>query len=397
MGSTLGDELRLATNLQSKVIAISLKDRASAIPGGHIANAAYWYDVPTGHFVTSTYYMQALPAWATAFNQSTIAKSYCGKAWQALPETPEAGGRTLKAFTLGANENCPDGDFLLWLDSTPFMNQIELNFALEAIGGEKLGQGPMTDLLALSLSVNDTIGHGYGTYSAEVADTTLRTDHYLDDFFRSLDQAVGLKNVWIALSADHGTAPSLKFSREHRLSGPAAQPFAIGAAVEQALSEALGPGPWIQDLDECYISLNRSTLQARRADLAKAQEIAAQAAASVPGIRAAFARSRLVGGPLPESPLARKASNSFNEKRSGDVFMIFEPYSVVLPAGTVATHGSPWSYDAQVPLVLWGSAFKPGTYAIPCEPIDLAPTLAAALGLAQPSGAQGRPLSIALK
>ena len=403
MGSTLGDELRLATGFQSKVVAISLKDRASIMPGGHTANAAYWYDAASGHFVTSTYYMQALPSWVAASNQSLPAKAYCGKSWQALPETPGAGGQVLKQFTPGLLARpCPDSQFLGWLNATPYMTEIELSFALEAVKQERLGQGATTDLLALSLSENDYIGHGYGPYSVEVADVTIRTDRYLADFFNSLDRLVGLDNVWIAFSSDHGVAPTPAFSVEHHLSGPAAAPLAVGAAVEDALSKAFGAGPWVEDVDEFYINLNRFTLQKRGADLAKAEAIAAEAAASVPGVRAAFTHTQLtqlqlLQGSLLYSPIMRKASNSFNEQRSGDVFMVQEPFAVTIPPGTGSNHGAPWNYDAQVPLILWGSVFKPGTYAVPCEPIDLAPTLAVALGLTQPSGAQGRPLSIALK
>ncbi len=397
MGDTLGDELRLASDFQSKVIAISLKDRAAAIPGGHTANAAYWYDAPTGHFVTSTYYMPALPHWVTAFDAAPPAKAYCGKAWEALPETPGVGGKILKQFSPNGSEACPDSKFIGWLQATPYMNQIELNFALEAVKNERLGQGPSTDLLAISLSVNDYIGHGYGPYSPEIADTTLRTDRYLADFLKSLDQLVGLDNVWIALSADHGVAPTPKFSVEHHLSGPKAPPLAVDAAVEQALSKAFGQDRWVQDVDEFYISLNSLTLEKHHADVAKAEQIAAEAASSVPGIRAAFTRTQLIGGPLPYSPLALKASNSFNEKRSGDVFLVPDPYAATLPPGSTSEHGAPWNYDSQVPLVLWGKAFRPGTYAVPCQPIDLAPTLAAALGLTQPSGAQGQPLSQALR
>lgn len=151
------------------------------------------------------------------------------------------------------------------------------------------------------------------------------------------------------------------------------------------------------DVDEFSISLNALTLARHKVDPAQAQEIAAHAASSVPGIRAAFTRTQLIEGPLPDSPLARKASNSFNEKRSGDVFLVPDPYAATLPPARTSEHGAPWNYDAQVPLILWGNAFKPGTYANPCQPIDLAPTLAVALQLTQPSGAQGSPLVVALR
>ncbi len=396
-GSTLGDELRLASGFASKVIAVSLKDRAAVVPGGHTANAAYWYDARTGHFVTSTYYMQNVPDWVAHFNRTPPAQAYCGKAWQGLPETPGGEGKTLSAFESAPGAPCPNPKFLTWLGDTPFMNEIELNFAQQALQSEHLGQGPATDLLAISLSVNDYIGHAYGPYSPEVADITLRTDRYLSKFFKDLDQIVGLENVWITLSADHGVAPNPYFIKSHHLGQGNASLAGAKAAVDEALSKEFGQDQWVEYMDEFSIYLNRATLKKHELNLGRAEFAAAEAAATLPGVRAAFTRSQLATGNLPDSPLARKASNSFNSKRSGDVFLILDPYAVPVTGATETTHGSPWNYDAQVPLVFWGAAFKPGTYADSTQPIDLAPTIAVALGLAQPSGAQGNALVEALK
>lgn len=396
IGSTLGDELRAADNFQSKVISISLKDRGAILPGGHTANAAYWYDGRTGHFVTSTYYMPSLPSWAAQFNDQVPAKAYCGKSWQALPGTPGAAGLTLKE-ALPANEPCPGPKFLSWVQRTPFMNEIELNFAREAIKDEHLGQGSATDLLAVSLSINDYIGHEFGPYSPQVSDTTLRTDRYLADFFADLDRVVGLDNIWIALSADHGVAPNPRFIREHNLGMGSRSDAAILPAVEHALSKAFGEDHWTESAHGFYIYLNLATLEKHHVDRSKAEAAAAEAALTVPGIEAAFTRTQFLTGSLPDSPLARKAAHSFNPQRSGDVFLVVDPYAVRSDSDISTSHGSPWSYDAQVPLILWGSAFKPGRYTTPCQPIDFAATLAVALGLTQPSGSQGRPLTEALK
>jgi predicted AlkP superfamily pyrophosphatase or phosphodiesterase len=395
--STLGDELRLATNFRAKSVSISVKDRAAVLMGGRTPSAAYWYDVGSGRFVTSTYYMPTLPAWVDKFNQQTPTKPYCGQKWQALAETPRAGGKTLSEFEPSPGETCPDPKFLGWLENTPFMNQMELAFATDAIRSERLGQGPETDLLTLSLSVNDYIGHEYGPYSEEVADTTIRTDRYLATFFDDLDKQVGLDNVWIAFSADHGVAPSPDFIQEHKLGIGMAQPAAIRSAAESALTRAFGPGPWIEDEDETYLFLNRDTLKKRNVPESKAEEVAAEAAAAQADVAAAFTRTQFLTGSLPNSPLAHKAANSFNSKRSGDVFLVFMPYAVPSSTATGTTHGTPWNYDAQVPLIFWGSAFKPGFYPNACQPIDLVATLAAVLGLTQPSGAQGTPLVMSLK
>ncbi len=394
--STIGDELRMATGFESKVIAISLKDRASIMPGGHLANAAYWYDPKTGRFVTSTYYLAKLPDWVAAFNAELPTKAYCGQDWRALPETPGANREIFRKFAPAPGEPCPDERFTEWLDNTPVMNEIELNFALAAIRGEHLGSGPGTDLLAVSLSVNDYVGHAYGPYSEQVADTTLRTDRYLAEFFHRLDQTIGLSHVWITLSADHGVAPNPRYIRQHHLGMGNFPVDVLEQRVNEALNQVFGQDHWVDKFGEFYISLDRNTLKKHGLDLTKAAEVAAQAAASSPGVRAAFTRQQFLTGALPHTDLARKAAHSFNPQRSGDVFLILEPYAVPVTGETGTTHGSPWNYDAQVPLVLWGSAFKPGIYAAAVQPIDLAPTLAAALGISQPSGAQGRPLTQAL-
>jgi hypothetical protein len=176
-----------------------------------------------------------------------------------------------------------------------------------------------------------------------------------------------------------------------------AHPAAIRGAAEKALTAAFGPGPWIEAEDEAYLFLNRETLRKQNVPEAKAEEVAAEAAASQPDVAAAFTRTQFLTGTLPNTPIGRKAANSFNPKRSGDVFLVFMPYAVPSSSATGTTHGTPWNYDAQVPLIFWGSAFKAGFYATPCQPIDLVATLAAVLGLTQPSGAQGTPLTPSLK
>ncbi len=398
IGSTISDELRFASDFQSKVVSIALKDRGAILPGGHAANAAYWYDVNTGHFISSTYYMQGLPPWVNEFNSRSPAKAFCRKPWQALPETPGAGGRIFEEFKPEGNEVCPNPRFLEWLEHTPTVTTIQLDFVREAIKNERLGQGPGTDLIAVSISANDYIGHTYGPYSPEVADATLRTDRYLADLFNDLDRMVGLDKVWIAFSADHGVAPTYPFIQEHHLATVNVRPSDINAAIERALSQAFGPDRWVEEGGgHLNFYLNQEALNRHRIGASKAEAVAAAAAASVPGVTAVYTRGQLLRGNLPESPLTRKVLHSFNPLRSGDIFVVLAPYAIPTRGEKTTTHGSPWNYDAQVPLILWGSAFRPGTYSSPCQPIDLAPTLAAAMELTQPSSAQGRPLSEALR
>lgn len=397
IGDTFPDELRLATDFKSRVISISLKDRGAIIPGGHMANAAYWYDVATGHFVSSTYYLQELPPWVERFNAQAPASAYCDKSWQALPETPGADGKILEQSGLARNEPCPNRRFLEWLNSTPFMSEIQLKFAEQAIQEEHLGQGPATDLLALSLSENDHVGHQFGPYSPEVADMTIRTDHDLASFFEYLDRTVGLDNVWITLSADHGVAPSPRFIEEHHLGAGRADLAAIAASVNKALSVEFGAGDWIEGSAGFQLYLDHSALKKQGISPGRAEFVAADAAAELPQVAAAFTRSQIMTGNIPNTPVARKIANSYNSQRSGDIYLVLMPYAVPVQSRAGTTHGSPWNYDSQVPLILWGAAFRPGTYRNRVQPIDLPATLAAAMGIGQPSGAQGRPLGEALR
>ena len=395
LGSTIGDELRLASDFQSKVVTVALKDRAAILPGGHTANAAFWYDSGAGGFVSSDYYMSSLPAWVVQFNQDSPVRDYCGKSWQALPETPGAAGQVFSAPA--ADQPCPGDRYLAWLDGTPFMNDVELKFALQAIKNEHLGEDDVTDLLVVGLSVNDYIGHRFGPYSPQVADTTLRTDRSLAAFFTQLDQLVGLKNVWVALSADHGVAPTPAFIKEHRLGLGSIDRGAVKQAIDAALTSAYGQGNWVESVAADCIYLNEDALAKRHVSIATAEDLVAQAAMSVAGVRVAFTRTQLMKGEVPNSPLGRKVANSFMPGRAGNVFVVLEPYTMAGVPETQTNHGTPWNYDAQVPLILWGSAFEPGVYAGPCEPIDLVATLAAAMRLAQPSGTQGRPLTSAMR
>jgi predicted AlkP superfamily pyrophosphatase or phosphodiesterase len=397
VGSTIGDELRMATGFESRVFAAALKDRSAVVMGGHLANAAYWLDLETGRFVTSDYYASALPAWVEEFNAKSPTAAYCGKDWLALSETPGAAGKVLQPSGTTQGAPCPDRNFHEWLRKTPFMAELELAFAAELAERERLGKGPATDLLGVSVGSIDYIGHAFGPYSAEMADTILRTDRLLADFFARLDRLVGLENTWIILTADHGAPPTPQFAREHRLSEIGPLMKAIPEHLEKFLSAKVGAGPWVASFDGFTLNLNRATLARHKLDAARAAEMAAEALKAMPGIHTVFRREELQNGKLPRTPVARKAANSFHARRSGDLLIIPEPFAVPSESETETMHGSPWTYDTHVPLILWGSAFKPGTYVTPCKVIDLVPTLTAPLGVSLPAGSEGRPLSPALK
>jgi predicted AlkP superfamily pyrophosphatase or phosphodiesterase len=206
LSDTIGDELKLATDGLARVFTVSLKDRAAVLPGGFSANGAFWIDHATGAWVSSTFYMQQLPAWAQKFNAAGKADAYWNREWK------DAGGNVLRKTT---REAAPD--FYETVGATPFANDYELDFARELITQEKLGEGPATDLLSISLSAPDILGHKKGPNSPEVKAMVLALDRQLADFFSFLGQRVGLANVWIVLSADHGISPVPAYAANFRL------------------------------------------------------------------------------------------------------------------------------------------------------------------------------------
>src|SRR5258707_7642510 len=198
LAGTLGDELRAATQGKARVFAISLKDRASILPGGFASNGSYWIDAKSGQWITSSYYRSDLPKWAQDFNDNKRADKYLNREWK------DADGNVLRTTNPEAGK---PADFYRLVGSTPFANDYEFEFARELITYEKLATGPATDLLAISLSANDILGHQVGPDAPEMQAMALALDRQLADFFNFLGHQVGLANVWIALSADHGVSP----------------------------------------------------------------------------------------------------------------------------------------------------------------------------------------------
>ncbi len=398
--TTLGDEIRLATQGHSRVYGISLKDRAAILPPGQSANGAFWIDNSSGQFITSTYYMEHLPEWARAFNSS-------GRIAQAAREAKVEG--TTEFYDL--------------VGHTPAANSYELDFAKALITAEKLGQGATTDLITISLSANDSIGHQFGPDSDLARQMALSLDHDLDAFFAWLDKSIGLKNVWLALTADHGVAP---------VPGEAAKLGINSAAVNlrtvyddinarlnaryspQAKTDYLMPGPELP-----YVVLNRHAFQAAGLDEKAAEETLAallpEAVAALapkpdealpaqhrqpptPQVAGVYTRLQLANGELPPSEWGRLLAHSYTQHGNWYVMMILNSYQL---EGASAFHGtthfSPWSYDRHVPLAFYGAPFLPGEYHERVAPVDLAVTFASLAGVNQPSAAVGRVLTEALK
>ena len=364
LGDTLGDELKLATQGNARVFAISLKDRAAILPGGYAANGAYWIDPQTGTWITSTYYRPDLPKWVQDFNSSRPAK-FWDRDWK------DSQGVVLGSTAHRKNGNGSDAGFYEVVGSTGFGNEYELDFAKELVVYENVGRGPATDLLAISLSPNDNLGHAVGPDTPQMAQMALDLDRQLADFFNFLGHQVGLANVWIALSADHGVSTLPDAVKKQHI--PAAN---LGASkLEEQINAALTakfssghPSHYIK-LDYPDAWLDQDAFGAAHVR-EKDAETAVGEAMKQAGLRDYYTKSQLAEGEAPDTPLGHKYLNSYSPVGSWYVLGVPDFYTVGPAKGT--DHASPYNYDTHVPLAIYGLPFRAGTYRGHAEPIDLA-------------------------
>jgi predicted AlkP superfamily pyrophosphatase or phosphodiesterase len=379
--STLGDQLKMDGRAPSRVVGVSLKDRAAILPAGHMADGAYWFDSGTGNFVSSTFYFPALPAWVEAFNGKRVPDSYAGKIWATLD--------TEKPISILASD--PGRTLYEGIYNSGYGNDLLESFAEAALDGEKLGQHDGTDVLTVSFSSVDAVGHRRGPDSMEIRDMCLRTDKSIGALLDAIDKRVGLANALVLFTADHGVAPVPEVNQARRMPGGR-----LGATVRPMLDAALaakyGPGRWVlASLDES-IYLDRALIEQKRLRLEDVEETAAKALLTVPHVERVFTSEDLRKGRVPADPVAQRVAKGFHERRAGDLFLVFEAYWLNGSNTSGTTHGMPYSYDAHVPLIFFGPAVKPGRYYSNVAIYDVAPTLAALLQIEPPSGAFGRVL-----
>lgn len=408
IGTTIGDQMQMANNYQSKVVALSLKDRAAILPGGHRPNGAYWFNGLSGDFMTSDYYFKELPAWVKKFNATAKADNYFGAKWERLlpaaayqramaahiPEQQRVVGEDFP-YTINGGEEKPGPKFYAAFEATPFAAQYLADFAKAAIDGEALGADAHTDLLAVSFSSPDLTGHYYGPDSQEIEDTYLRLDRTLADLLQFIDRRVGLQNTIIAMTADHGVAPIPKLMESRGFDAQTIERKKIDDAVNQALKARFGGDRWLMGFVNEQLFLNRKQMAELKADPAEVERVAADAALTINGIANAFTRTQIIEGRMPAGALARRVMNGYQRARGGDVWIITKPLWFIAE-GVATTHGSPYHYDTHVPVILFGAGVKAGRYAAESTPSDIAPTIAALLGIEAPSNSVGRVLVEAL-
>ena len=390
--STVGDEMKMASRSPKgspgapRVLGLSLKDRSAIMPVGRGADAAYWWDTKTGNFVTSTYYLRELPPWVRAFNDQKSPDTYAGRAWTLLarPET------SVKQMPADRTTALYDGIY-----GSPFGNEILGSFADAALTAEQLGQRGATDLLSVSFSSNDSVGHTLGPDSPEVRDIAVKTDRAIGRLLSRVDRLVGLQHVLVVLTADHGVAPVPEFAKQMGLNAGRMTSNQLFGPIQTALETRYGQGKWVLATAGSSPYLNYELMAKLRLDPAEVRQTAAEAAVAVPHVARVYTRDQLQRGQVSSDRIAQRVLRGFNAQRSGDLEIILEPYWMRQATGT--THGTPYNYDAHIPLILMGARIKPGEYSDHVALNDLAPTIATLLSVEIPAGSSGRVLTEALR
>ena len=382
--STIGDELKMAGG-HSKVIGISIKDRSAILPVGHMADAAYWFDPDSNHFVTSSYYMKELPAWVAKINKDGPIAKYLGQVWSAIDAKP--GDKPFCSMAAGSEIR-----FCGAIEKSRFGNELLEEFAEKAVENEQLGAHDGTDVLALSLSANDYVGHDLGPDAPEVRDISLRTDQLLGKLFDFINTRIGEGNMLVVLTADHGVSPVPSVNRARKMPGGWLDAREYSRKIGSALAAKFGSGDWFLYDANGFLYLNYETAARNNADLVQVRRVAAETARKLPNVARVVTSDDLLHGATAPDPVGRALQLGFYGSRSADLILLSEPYYMFYqPPGT--THVTPYSYDNHVPLIFYGPGIRAGAHYEPVTINDVAPTLAAILQVETPSGSAGRILA----
>jgi len=411
--STFGDELASYYGGRSKVFAVSIKDRGAVPLAGH-AGKAFWFSKKTGEFVSSTFYYKRYPAWVDEWNKKRLAFQYSGKSWTLLHDK--------STYLFGAADDKPwesdyagygrvfphpfgkanDQYYTTWLTVSPVGDELTLDFAKTLIEREQLGKQAFPDYLSISFSSTDYIGHIFGPSSLEMEDNLLRLDRTLADLFAHVERHVGLKNTLIVLAADHGSPEIPGYLNELGIEARYIYPekWDQEPAIA-ALKKRFGIGKeLIKTYDHPYVYLNYDAMRDKRLNQAEVERAVAAELIKFDGIALAIPSSELRQGNLPSTPLIDAILRNHNPERSGDIYVVFAPHSFLRAdegEPMALTHGSPWRYDSYVPVVFAGGGLGGRRVYREIQTVDVAPTLAALIGVKPPSGARGAPLTEVLR
>ena len=410
---TVGDTLKDSTGGKGRVISISSKDRGAILLAGAKPDGCFWWDTETGLLGSSSFFGDALPGWVSDWNRENFAKQWVGTSWNRfrtdIDYSTLSGPDEIRGESEGVSKKQGrvfphpfpkelGKEYFNTVYASPMANEVLLNAAFKAIDGENLGKRQTPDLLLLSFSSNDVVGHAWGPDSQEVMDITLRTDDLLERLFNQLDKKVG-KGAWsVVLSADHGVCPLPEVSRGRGLDAGRIDPTLLKLNMEKYLHEEFGEkDPKVSffsgSLDE-NLYLNRTYIKSRELDSEKVAKVLAKWLETQNGIQKVFTRGELLDPKGDQDTLREMCKKSFHPDRSGDLMVIFKPYWLV-GSGTGTTHGTPHAYDTHVPLMIMGPGIPKLSSEERVTPQHIAAIVADQLGIPVPKGCGlGLPLGL---
>jgi hypothetical protein len=407
LAPTVGDALKAATQGRTRVVSLSLKDRSAVLMGGRKPDGCYWFDLWSGGFMTSTYYRNRLADWVADFNRRRPADRWFGKDWTRLrpeldyvrysgPDDVPAEdrawfqGRTFPHPMTGGLSQ-PGRDFYGAVECSPSGNELLIGLVRKTIEAEHLGMHETPDLLCVSFSANDDVGHAWGPDSQEVLDMTLRSDVIVRDLLEELDRRVGRGRYVLAMTADHGVCPLPEVRQGRGKEAGRVAPELLIKGAERFLSERFGqPGEksrWIMGRADSWIYFNPRPLAARNADSEKIETALVDWLKQQPGVLSAFGRSELNKSPAGDS-IQRRVKASFYQERCGDVAVVLKPYYLFTSGLRGTSHGSPHEYDTHVPLLVYGAGVAAQRRTQPVSPLAIAAILCKALRCPPPAQAE---------
>ena len=403
--TTIGDEMKIASNGRAKVVGVALKDRASILPAGHNPDGAFWFDDKSGNFITSTYYMNELPKWVEVFNSKKLPEHYLSEKWNTLypkdtyTESTSDENEYENGIKKGVKATLPLNLPELYkkygyniIRNTPFGNSLTFDMAKAAIDGEQLGADDETDLLAVSCSSTDYIGHQVGTHAVETEDTYLRLDKAIADFLSYLDTKVGKGNYLVFLSADHGAMNNVRFLQDRRI--PAGN-WDDGVAAKKLNEVIAKEFPNTVDLVKTVMNyqvfFNREVIKNQHLDFAKIKQTVVDFLKEDSCVLYACDMEKTMTESIPEE-VKYRIVNGYNRERSGDVQIVLKPNFYT--HGMKGTDHGAWNlYDTHIPLVFMGWGIKHGATTKRTFMTDIAPTIGALIHVQAPNGCVGQPIS----
>ncbi len=406
--TTIGDELKLSNIQKSKVIGVSLKDRSSIMPAGHSADAAYWFDGSTGAFITSTHYMQQLPTWLNNFNAKQLAKQYLQQGWNTLLPIDQyiesiadnnnyetaPNKKDTPTFPYEYSKQLEKNNYEI-LRATPWGNTITKDLAIEALKNEQLGKDNYTDILAISFSSTDYVGHSYGPKSIEVEDVYLRLDKELEQLITAIEKEVGVGNFTLFLTADHGACDNANYLKSNKIPAGYADADKMELELKTFLFNQYG-----DSLVNTYINqqvfLNDAVLFAKKLNKEVIEKQCAEFFMKYNGVAETYTAVTLQQEAYTPLTFKYLVQKGYNFKRSGDLAVAYNAaWMEYMEKGT--THGAAYSYDTHVPLIFYGNGINKGVKTDNVNIVDIAPTLSMLLDISFPNGCTGEVITEVLK